>query len=50
MTEKNKKKNGKLNKWRHRKKFFTATGYRTEKEELKNRDKESDSGRHRKKF
>jgi len=29
------KKDRKLNKWRHRKKIFKATGYRTEEEKLK---------------
>ena len=35
----------KLNKWRHRKKNFKTTRYRREREELKNRDRESDRGR-----
>lgn len=44
-----KEENRKLNKWRHRKKI-KATGYRTQREELKNRDMESDRGRYRKNF
>ena len=41
------KKDKKLNKWRHRKKIFKATGYRTEREreEVINRDRESDRWR-----
>ena len=40
----------KLHKWRHRKKNFKAIRYRTEREELKNRDRESDRGRQKEIF